>query len=93
MLFTQKTSIEAPTQVTFTIYPNPVNDVLTVERSTTDRALIEIFSSNGSLALIQQVEMNETKIEVDVTVLPMGVYLIRLIEGQSVVTQRFVRDN
>jgi len=69
------------------IYPNPVVDMLHIETTETV-SRIEIFNLQGSLVMVA--EGNTTAI--NVSVLPAGTYVIRIItETGAVATQRFVK--
>ena len=72
----------------FTIYPNPAKDILTIVRSTSNKARVEIYTTNGSI--VKSLEITQTKSVIDVSSLPTGVYMIRLIEEKNVVTKRIV---
>ena len=85
----KKSSIETVESASFNIYPNPVTDVLTIERTNADRARIEIFNSAG--ALLKTFETNDIKTQLNVNNLPSGIYLIRCSDDRSVVTQRFLK--
>jgi len=73
----------------FTIYPNPVRETLTLVRSTTDnKARIEVYNGNG--ILVQLLPATDTMTKVNVSSLPAGIYVIKLIENQNVAIQKFV---
>ncbi|MDR2972303.1 MAG: putative Ig domain-containing protein [Bacteroidales bacterium] len=68
-------------QSQFKVYPNPVADMLKIIRPTTEKAQIEIYNCQGSM--IWSFETNHAETEINVSSLPSGVYLIRLIDGGS----------
>jgi hypothetical protein len=76
------------------VYPNPVAGVLKIVRSTTNKAQIEIYNSKGSI--VRSFEIDDEDIEINVSSLPSGIYLIRLTtnSGQkfSTTTQRFIKE-
>ena len=76
----------------FTIYPNPVNDILKVRRLSDGNAQIEIINSAG--ATVQSLEINGSEKDLDVSTLSSGVYMIRLIENNNISTStlRFVKE-
>ncbi|MDA3866746.1 MAG: M6 family metalloprotease domain-containing protein [Salinivirgaceae bacterium] len=58
------------------MYPNPVNDVLTIERSTTNVVSIEIYSNMGQLISTQNWDNEKTNINTEN--LTSGIYYIRI---------------
>ena len=74
----------------FVLYPNPAKEAVTVMRSSADKARIEIYNVNGSLVKIY--EINETKCEINVSSLPAGIYMIKLIDNNQVSTQKLVKS-
>jgi len=77
----------------FSIYPNPVNDILTLVRSANNKARIEIYNSAGLLVIAKQLKDNETNTDIDVKSLPSGVYSIRIIDNKTNFTQKFTVKN
>ena len=75
----------------FSVYPNPVNDVLNIVRSSKGIARIEIFNSLGSLVMIKSFEENKTNTEISVSSLPSGVYSIRIVSDLISETKRVVK--
>jgi uncharacterized membrane protein len=80
------------------IYPNPVKDILKVSRSTTDKAQVDIYNLAGSLVQSLGVN-NKADMEINVSALPSGIYLIRLtsFEGdlngvKNSATKRFIKN-
>ena len=71
------------------IYPNPVKDVLTIVRSNSDKAEIEIYNTLG--IMIQSIETNGTETEINVSKLASGVYMIKLINSKDGITTRFIK--
>ena len=74
----------------FNLYPNPAKDVVTVVSTTKDNANIEIFNGIGSL--VQTVEMNDTKLVIDVSSFASGIYTIRLTNERGSTTLKFVKE-
>jgi len=65
----------------FTIYPNPVSKLLTIHRSNSEKAKVEIYNLNGSL--VKVFETNSEKTEINVSEFSSGVYFIRLVDGNG----------
>ena len=74
----------------FTLYPNPVRDILKIVRPTVDNARIEIYNSIGSL--VQTFEIENIEHELNVSTFSSGIYLIRLIDEQGSSVLRFVKE-
>jgi uncharacterized protein YjdB len=76
----------------FTIYPNPVSNVLNICTSEDGMhsipTQIKIYSNNG--ALIRSLELTETEVQINVSDLASGVFFIRLLNGYTISTQWFV---
>ena len=75
--------------ITFGVYPNPVINMLTVEISE-PVDLFEIYTITGEI-VYKQADCSE-KIVIDVHDLSNGIYMIRLTNGNSIATQRFVKS-
>jgi hypothetical protein len=74
----------------FTLYPNPAKDLLKIVRTTADKAQVEIYNLIG--IKVQSFEMNGPEAEINVARLPSGVYLVRVVSGQTVSVKRFVKE-
>jgi hypothetical protein len=72
----------------FAIYPVPASDIVKVVRAGAGKARIEIYSSNGDL--LQSHETADAETEINVSSLPAGVYMIRVIDAQKASTQRLM---
>jgi len=83
-IFKDISSISKNSTDQFTLYPNPVKDVLTVVSNTRSKATVEIFNAIG--ILVKTIEING-QTEINVSTLPSGIYMIQL-NGQ---TNRFVK--
>ena len=68
------TSIDDVNNTTCRIYPNPTQDMLIIDNSDADKALI--FDLNGHL--LQTTSLFDEKATIDVTSLPQGEYIILL---------------
>ena len=70
------------------IYPNPVNDKLTVEAQEAI-GTVEIYNLMGALMYSQK--NCGSKVEINTTDLPSGIYFIRLTTNKVAETRRFVK--
>ena len=73
----------------FSIYPNPVSDLLIINWKNTSPALVEIFSNNGML--IKEFEITEAHVEKSVADFISGVYFIRITNSETTVIQHFIK--
>jgi hypothetical protein len=87
--------IEEPilSRTIFSIYPNPASDKITISdiRKLTEEININIFNITGE-QVIHEKFRNQTRIEMDVSILPKGMYLVKiqaksLIESKKLVIQ------
>ena len=67
------------------IYPNPANNIVTVE--TRFSGLLEIFSANGAKMLEKQLNEGDNQVAIDL--LPQGIYTIRIGEN----TEKLIKQN
>jgi hypothetical protein len=77
----------------FSLYPNPANDVLTVEMNTvfSQKAEIRMYDMFGKELMRKSVNASENSIyELNISELPEGVYLLRVINGKLNQTKKFV---
>ncbi|MBT3421710.1 MAG: T9SS type A sorting domain-containing protein, partial [Bacteroidetes bacterium] len=80
-------SIEEEANNNVLIYPNPVNDVLHIN-STSFANSYEMYSIYGQRVLAGKINGHEAQI--NVTSLPSGIYSLRMISGEKVVTKCFI---
>jgi len=73
------------TQISFTIYPNPVQDILNIESQLQIEA-VKIYSLQGQL-----VKEDATN-RVDVSQLTSGLYFIQLSVDGKTVTKKFIKN-
>ena len=72
------------------LYPNPATNTLTITRENSSNAMVEIYSNNGKI--VNSFEMNEAVKEISVSELSSGVYFIRIIENETTIVQRFIKQ-
>ncbi|MCL2247601.1 MAG: T9SS type A sorting domain-containing protein, partial [Lentimicrobiaceae bacterium] len=73
----------------FVLYPNPAKEIVTVMRSSTGKARIEVFTAQGSL--LKMYEINDAHSEINISSLPAGIYIIKLIDNKNVAMQKLVK--
>jgi hypothetical protein len=72
----------------FTIYPNPSTNNLTIE--TLQRSDIEILNIEGQL--IKSLAANNNKTIVDISALAKGMYFVKVKTDKGVVVRKFVKE-
>ena len=83
------TGIEGFEENLVRLYPNPVESILTIERSSSDEVVIEIYNSGG--ALMSTIKTEKSTTTVDVETLGIGTYFVRIIGTNSTTVHRFVK--
>ena len=85
------TSIDNTEEATATIrmYPNPVEDVLTIEASDGALSKIELYDLNGRMMLVQQVSGSSA--ELPMSGFTKGTYLIRISYDNKVETKQLIK--
>jgi PKD repeat protein len=82
------TSICDINNVSFSIYPNPVTNNLTIESS--QQAIIEIFNIQGQL--IENLAASSRKTIIDISDFPNGVYVMEMKTDKGIAVKKFVKE-
>ncbi|MBC7874745.1 MAG: T9SS type A sorting domain-containing protein, partial [Ferruginibacter sp.] len=80
---------------TYSIYPNPVMDRIwiTTDHSSPATATVQIVNTSGHLLLTKQINSNSQPSSVNVSTLPSGMYVIKIIEADGTVNvQKFTKQ-
>ncbi len=85
-------TIEAPA-MTFQVYPSPASDIVNIcaagETKFIDK--VEVYNLAGEKVQEQEGAQN-TNVQLNVATLPAGTYVVRIYAGQTVQSQKFVRQ-
>lgn len=83
-------SVNKNTENEFAIYPNPANDNINMQltKALDHRATIRIFNLNGSELINQQLDQGETKVNLNVSGLTDGLYIMSLETSKSITTKK-----
>jgi len=73
----------------FGLYPNPATDKVTIMRTASAPAIIELYNAVG--IHIYKYETDEAVFDINVTTLSAGTYFIRVIEGDRTGVKSFVK--
>lgn len=80
-----------PQNISFNIYPNPVNDYLTLETPEINTAAdLRIFNILGEEKYHSS--LKDQKTDVDVSAFANGVYIIEVNSGNKIIRQKFVKQ-
>ncbi len=77
-----------------TLSPNPATDKLTISRSeTSEPGLISVFNARGQTLLNREINpADRTSITFAVSGFAPGIYLVKLINGGTIATGRFIKN-
>ena len=75
----------------FTIYPNPANNKITITNNieSSEETSVTIFNINGE-KLVQSKFRNQNDIEINVSTLAKGIYIIRIQSGSGIESKKLV---
>jgi PKD repeat protein len=75
------------------LYPNPASETLniTIELSKQSEIFIGLYSLNGRLALSKQISLQDEIIEMDISGVSAGIYILKIIVNKDVRTLRFIK--
>ncbi|MBT3648378.1 MAG: T9SS type A sorting domain-containing protein [Flavobacteriales bacterium] len=72
----------------FVVYPNPASDLLNIEFADVVKdATINIHSTDGQLVSTMNLDEQSSKLVLDVSEYPAGIYLMNLIEGDKITSK------
>ena len=81
--------IDGNSQISFTIYPNPVQDLLTIDNTINiEITSIKMYDLLGRLVL----EENHSFNQLDVSALNSGLFLIKIETEQGVLTKKIIKE-
>jgi hypothetical protein len=72
------------------IYPNPVHDILSLVNANSANSIIQVLDYKGHI--LQQVRASGINARLNVSNLLPGIYMIKIISGNKVEVQKFVKD-
>jgi hypothetical protein len=74
------------------IYPNPASDLLYVQHNTGKGNSLEILNLDGKKESISLKKDEETGIEINIQNLKPGMYLLRIVYDEGIITRKFVKE-
>lgn len=81
--------IEDATNTFASVYPNPVNELLTVTLSDLDNAQFELMDVQGKMIMSSTINNGE---QIDMSHLESGIYFVRLISNENRMIKRVVKN-
>jgi uncharacterized repeat protein (TIGR02543 family) len=83
----QQTGISETESASIKIYPNPVKDELLIESADLTITKVEILDLSGKTVY----RFNNVKNKINVSLLPKGVYFVKLETGKGIVTKKIIK--
>ena len=76
------------------LYPNPVKDKLTIQFNTVvdDTVKIDIFDMKGQQIYTLKTDLNENKVDLDLSAMSSGVYLVSIEMDTKTIIKRILLD-
>lgn len=73
------------------MYPNPTHGLLYIEFTETGKNVnLEIIDMKGQLVLKKNIQANRSKMKLDVSNLNRGLYMVKIISGENIVSERLI---
>jgi len=87
-----KSSIEEPTDINISVFPNPANNYLHIFINTEENFYqnIEIYNSAGQLVFEKTLLSEETEINIPTSKWLEGVYLLRMVSNENIYSKTFI---
>ena len=73
------------------VYPNPANDQLTVALNLATESIVELMNAEGRIVIRQVMLGNQVRL--DITEVPAGVYILRVINDRGTFNDRLVVEH
>jgi uncharacterized delta-60 repeat protein len=77
-------------QNSFRLYPNPVKDFITIETNSLDNSKLNIFDVTGQIIFSKELKATSTKL--NISNLPIGVYIFQISNDTGTVTKKIIKD-
>ncbi len=89
----EMTGLPKPTARDFgvSIYPNPVNNDIVYVESDRKMDKIYVYNVDGTVVMTIMKEQ-QTKVELNVTKLPVGLYFVKVITDKQIIIQKLIRN-
>lgn len=77
----------------FTLYPNPVTSVFTIENNTQNIKQIELLDVFGRIVYIKNQDLDSTNITIDLSEFKNGIYVIKITTRNQDIVRQYVIKN
>ncbi len=74
------------------IYPNPVNNILTIDLKNIKEKNLQLEISNLLGQMLYASKISSSKSVIDISAYPSGVYFVRLISPEKIINRKFVKE-
>jgi len=74
----------------YSLSPNPVSELLTIERSAATKEMVKIFNNAGTL--VHSFETTEKRVNVNATNYTSGIYFVSFSGSNGTITQKFIKQ-
>ena len=75
----------------FLVYPNPTNGSFTLETYSPDVKDVFVYDVMGRM-VVSMSQVADNQLSIDIADQPAGIYLVKVVSGNSVQTERIVKQ-
>ncbi|MGW8315918.1 MAG: T9SS type A sorting domain-containing protein, partial [Bacteroidales bacterium] len=86
---TENTLVDVEEGLAFSIYPNPTDQLVTIEIGTNDFCHLEIRSLSGRILFSERMKGNT--FQIDLSPYPKGIYMISVRSNETVKTEKIIK--
>lgn len=83
-------SEELPTSPSFTIFPIPVNDILTLTFSSQEKATLSLYNINGKRVMQKEISQERKSIQIHCSNFASGMYIAELRTESTLARSKFL---
>jgi hypothetical protein len=84
-------------EIQFSIYPNPATDKMTINFATVTNAATKILvydlSGKELMLFNRMLAIGDHSMSFDISALPAGIYLCKIVEGEKISAKKFIKVN
>lgn len=77
----------------FLVYPSPANEFLKIQTKEAGEIQFQVFNISGQLVLDGKQEKTSADVDIDISELQNGVYIIQMNLGQKLIQNKFIKQN
>ena len=72
------------------VFPNPAKNQVNISSANINDAQVSVISSEGQIIQLPLGIVNDGMLTLDISTVPNGVYFLRIVQENKVVTEKFV---